>query len=557
LEEDKLRQQGRSRRWRRAGPAGSLAVLALAVTMWLALLGAAAPGAAAASTSPAGTAASGHLGKPQGGTAPGETASATGNGRTVVSLTFDDGTSDQMLAAKALRASHLPATFYVITGAVGSPHYMTRADLRTLVAAGNEIGGHTVSHLDLVHVSAAEARRQICEGRDILARWGLKATSFAYPDGDYNRAVERMAATCGYGSARTVKGLASPGYPDAPAAESIPPADPYAIRVPGEVEDSWTLADLKQTVLRAERAGGGWVPLVFHHVCAGGNCGQLSVSQATFREFTQWLAQRAAKGTVVRTVQQVMGSPAGPMVRAKPAAPHGVVNPAMESAGPMAATNPSMETPDRSGAPACWMEGQFGKNSAHWQRIRDAHNGQWAERLVMRDFRSGGAQLVQLFDTGACSLPAQPGKSYQLAAWYKSNLQTQFAVYYRDGAGRWHYWASSPNFPASQGWARAAWNTPPVPAGASGISFGLSIFGNGTLVTDDYSFGRAAPDSALLFALGGVGATAVLLAAAAVIWRRPGRGSQPHPGSGPPAAGPPGGDRPAGKQPACAGHRPS
>ena len=92
---------------------------------------------------------------------------------TVVSLTFDDGTADQLAAARVLHSYGMAGTFFIITGAVGAPRYMSLAGLRQLAAAGDEIGGHTVSHLDLVNTTPAEARRQICAGRDILTRWGL------------------------------------------------------------------------------------------------------------------------------------------------------------------------------------------------------------------------------------------------------------------------------------------------------------------------------------------------------------------------------------------------
>ena len=37
------------------------------------------------------------------------------------------------------------------------------------------------------------------------------------------------------------------------------------------------------------------------------------------------------------------------------------------------------------------------------------------------------------------------------------------------------------------GWALASWTLPPIPQGATGISFGLSLSQNGELLTDDYS----------------------------------------------------------------------
>ena len=156
----------------------------------------------------------------------------------MVTLTFDDGDADQMAAARVLRRYRLPATFYIITGAVGTPGYVTRSDLSQLAADGNEIGGHTVSHLRLTALSTAEARRQVCESRSILARWGYQAISFAYPGGAESPETEAIVRGCGYTSARGVVGLRAPGCPDCAVTESVPPRDPMALRTAGEVDSS-------------------------------------------------------------------------------------------------------------------------------------------------------------------------------------------------------------------------------------------------------------------------------------------------------------------------------
>jgi len=122
--------------------------------------------------------------------------------QTIVSFTFDDGDADQMTAARILEAYRLEGTFYIIAGAVGTAGYVTGDDLRRLAAAGDEIGGHTVSHLSLPLVAPAEARRQICDGRQILTGWGYQVRSFAYPDATYNAAVEAAVRGCGFASGR-------------------------------------------------------------------------------------------------------------------------------------------------------------------------------------------------------------------------------------------------------------------------------------------------------------------------------------------------------------------
>ncbi len=408
--------------------------------------------------------------------------------RTVLSFTFDDGDADQMAAARVLHRYGMHGTFYIITGAVGAPQYMTLSDLHTLAAEGDEIAGHTVSHLELPHVTAAEARRQVCDGRNTLMTWGFHPTSFAYPGGVYSPATEAIVRECGFNNARVVIGLRSPGCPACTVAETVPPRDPYAIRVPGQVDGSWTLATLQDIVTTAESRGGGWLPLVFHHICAAKSCSSLSVRLSLVNSFAKWLAQRRDVGTVVRTVGQVAGGPVRPMISAPAPPRHGVINGSLEVVGNSGAVDPTVEAPSHPvPATQCWMRADYGQNTSTWQRIRGGHDGRWAMRLTMTSHRTGDAKLIQQFDTGQCSIPVVSGQSYNLATWYTSTVTTQFAIYYRTLAGRWRYWTSSPFYPAVARWSDATWTTPPVPAGASGLSFGLALSRTGSLTTDNYS----------------------------------------------------------------------
>ena len=106
-----------------------------------------------------------------------------------VSLTFDDGSADQMTAQRLLKKHGMVGTFYINSSFIGLPGYLTRADLKTLKANGHEIGGHTVSHPSLISLSAGEVNRQICTDRNTLLSWGYRVTSFAYPFSDINASV--------------------------------------------------------------------------------------------------------------------------------------------------------------------------------------------------------------------------------------------------------------------------------------------------------------------------------------------------------------------------------
>jgi hypothetical protein len=103
------------------------------------------------------------------------------------------------------------------------------------------------------------------------------------------------------------------------------------------------------------------------------------------------------------------------------------------------------------------------------------------------DRTQGDAKLLPTLDLGTCSPTVVPGKTYNLSTWYQSTGTTQFSLYYRDATGAWYYWTSSPWFATATAWTQATFTTPPVPANAVGMTFGVGLISNGTLTTDDYS----------------------------------------------------------------------
>lgn len=411
---------------------------------------------------------------------PTATAVAAPATRTVVSLTFDDGYATVQAARTALAEHNMDGTFYIPSGLVGQPGRLTWEDVRGLQAEGNEIGGHTVNHLHLDALDDAEQARQVCDDRAALINQGLRVTNFAYPYGASGPSTGAIVKNCGYNSARGDGGFSVGCKNTCPSAEPMPPEDMYSIRTAAPVGTTTSLSMIKEQITEAETRGGGWVPLVFHDVCD--HCSDMAISPASFAELLDWLQSRAATGTTVATVAQVVGGDSKPTV-AGPAdsRPLGQLeNPSLEMA------NTGNEASEADDTTRCLQRAGYGINTANWSRVRTGRFGSWAEQVTMTAYQSGDQKLMYQQDSGSCAPSIAPGQSYALSAWYNSSVPTRMVAYYRSTTGAWVFWAQSPEGPSSADWRQITWQTPVVPADATRISFGLQLASVGTLTADDY-----------------------------------------------------------------------
>ena len=154
--------------------------------------------------------------------------------------------------------------------------------------------------------------------------------------------------------------------------------------------------------------------------------------------------------------------------------------------------NSSLEADaDDNGVPDCWLPAGYGTNTYAYSRVSDAHSGQWGEKLTVTSFTSGDRKMVQTIDKaqslGGCAPDAVPGVSYTLSAWYHSDANVRLIAYYRDSGGTWRWWTSATVGAPTSTWTKASMTTPPTPAGATALSFGIGLASTGTVVTDDYS----------------------------------------------------------------------
>jgi peptidoglycan/xylan/chitin deacetylase (PgdA/CDA1 family) len=148
----------------------------------------------------------------------------------LAAISFDDGMQDNhAVVLPLLRGWGIPATFYIATGLIGRPNpslggstgarMMTEEELRDLVAAGMELGAHTVTHPDLSLLPVDACLREMEESRADLERLtGGAVTTFAYPFGRYGAAALEAVRRAGFAAAVTTHGRGSWGAGEFPRA---------------------------------------------------------------------------------------------------------------------------------------------------------------------------------------------------------------------------------------------------------------------------------------------------------------------------------------------------
>jgi peptidoglycan/xylan/chitin deacetylase (PgdA/CDA1 family) len=143
---------------------------------------------------------------------------ASGSGRGLAALTFDDGLADNLhVLLPILRKQGAKATVFAISGWLGEPYpyapgarLLTPDELRTLYAAGVEIGSHTATHADLSTLDYEGALDELVTSKRALeAILDAPVEVAAYP---WGRATDVTLAACaeaGYRAACRISGEGS------------------------------------------------------------------------------------------------------------------------------------------------------------------------------------------------------------------------------------------------------------------------------------------------------------------------------------------------------------
>jgi peptidoglycan/xylan/chitin deacetylase (PgdA/CDA1 family) len=112
-------------------------------------------------------------------------------------VTFDDGYEDGYTwAYPILRRYGFVGTYFVVGSQIDKPEHMSIAEMQALLAAGCEIGNHTISHVDLRAKTPEQLTSEIYANSALIARdVGVWPQSFAYPIGLTNANVLAVLAT--------------------------------------------------------------------------------------------------------------------------------------------------------------------------------------------------------------------------------------------------------------------------------------------------------------------------------------------------------------------------
>jgi hypothetical protein len=158
------------------------------------------------------------------------------------------------------------------------------------------------------------------------------------------------------------------------------------------------------------------------------------------------------------------------------------------SAGTNLVKNPGFETASTTGddMPDCWEKSGWGDNDYTFATVADAHTGTKAMRVDVTR-RTEGDRKALITESAACAPAVALDRQYDLSLWYKSTTpDASVTVFRHDTTLGWQYWTDLKTLPVSATWDQASVRTPAVPAGTDRITWGVSVYGTGSVTSDDY-----------------------------------------------------------------------
>jgi peptidoglycan/xylan/chitin deacetylase (PgdA/CDA1 family) len=126
-----------------------------------------------------------------------------------VIITFDDANEDNYAVAFPIMKKYgFTGILYLPFDYIGTPGYLNVKEINEMIAAGWEIGSHTLTHpVDFLTLGKDALRAEIVDSRSRLEElFGVPVLTFAYPFGDVTSAAVDYVHFAGYEAAMGATG---------------------------------------------------------------------------------------------------------------------------------------------------------------------------------------------------------------------------------------------------------------------------------------------------------------------------------------------------------------
>lgn len=214
---------------------------------------------------------------------------AAGFQRPIVTLTFDDGWASQYTQAfQIMQWYNASGTFYLVPNFLNTPHYLTTNQAKQIEQAGNEIGSHTMNHMNLTELSPDNISQELTQSKQVLAAQFGPIKNFAAPFGAFNYQVTREVQQS-YASDRTTE----LGFNNS---ENFNPYEIFS----QNIYNTTTVAEINQWLDQAARQK-IWLVFTFHQVDNSNNPYAI-----TPQNFEAILASIRARDLPLLTLEQAL-----------------------------------------------------------------------------------------------------------------------------------------------------------------------------------------------------------------------------------------------------------
>lgn len=150
--------------------------------------------------------------------------------------------------------------------------------------------------------------------------------------------------------------------------------------------------------------------------------------------------------------------------------------------------NADMQALGSGGFPLCWEQSGYGSNVATFSTSSQTEDGVGNAMQITMSQAGTGDRKAMMQENQSCAPDVTLGHQYQLGVWYMSTTADAVVTMFRhDTQDGWVYWQDLTQLQVESSYTYATVDTPAIPANTDQITWGVTIYGVGTLITDNYS----------------------------------------------------------------------